>query len=79
MAVFICVLSADQANYQTLFGVLDNSFLVAYAVGMFFRFVAAAVSFPGVGAGRGSQPTHSGYSSVSLVGSSVSAFLCGTT
>lgn len=26
----------DQDNYQTLFGVLDNSFLVAYAVGMFF-------------------------------------------
>ncbi|XP_068457349.1 glucose-6-phosphate exchanger SLC37A2 [Clinocottus analis] len=25
-----------QANYQTLFGVLDNSFLVAYAFGMFF-------------------------------------------
>lgn len=26
----------DQDNYQTLFGVLDNCFLVAYAVGMFF-------------------------------------------
>uniref|UniRef100_G3QC20 Glucose-6-phosphate exchanger SLC37A2 n=1 Tax=Gasterosteus aculeatus aculeatus TaxID=481459 RepID=G3QC20_GASAC len=26
----------DQNNYQTLFGVLDNSFLVAYAIGMFF-------------------------------------------
>uniref|UniRef100_A0A8C6L2K9 Glucose-6-phosphate exchanger SLC37A2 n=1 Tax=Nothobranchius furzeri TaxID=105023 RepID=A0A8C6L2K9_NOTFU len=26
----------DQDNYQTLFGVLDNSFLVAYAIGMFF-------------------------------------------
>ncbi|KAM8899389.1 glucose-6-phosphate exchanger SLC37A2-like isoform 1-T2 [Spinachia spinachia] len=26
----------DQSNYQTLFGVLDNSFLVAYAIGMFF-------------------------------------------
>ncbi|XP_043997499.1 glucose-6-phosphate exchanger SLC37A2 [Gambusia affinis] len=26
----------DQGNYQTLFGVLDNSFLVAYAIGMFF-------------------------------------------
>ncbi|KAI3373924.1 hypothetical protein L3Q82_022493, partial [Scortum barcoo] len=25
----------DQDNYQTLFGVLDNSFLVAYAIGMF--------------------------------------------
>uniref|UniRef100_A0A8C2ZX14 Glucose-6-phosphate exchanger SLC37A2 n=1 Tax=Cyclopterus lumpus TaxID=8103 RepID=A0A8C2ZX14_CYCLU len=25
-----------QDNYQTLFGVLDNSFLVAYAIGMFF-------------------------------------------
>uniref|UniRef100_A0A8C9T3K5 Glucose-6-phosphate exchanger SLC37A2 n=1 Tax=Scleropages formosus TaxID=113540 RepID=A0A8C9T3K5_SCLFO len=25
-----------QNNYQTLFGVLDNSFLVAYAIGMFF-------------------------------------------
>ncbi|XP_076017490.1 glucose-6-phosphate exchanger SLC37A2 [Genypterus blacodes] len=26
----------DQDNYNTLFGVLDNSFLVAYAIGMFF-------------------------------------------
>ncbi|XP_054879435.1 glucose-6-phosphate exchanger SLC37A2 [Poeciliopsis prolifica] len=26
----------DQGNYQTLFGVLDNSFLIAYAIGMFF-------------------------------------------
>ncbi|XP_061557980.1 glucose-6-phosphate exchanger SLC37A2 isoform X2 [Phycodurus eques] len=26
----------DQDNYKTLFGVLDNSFLVAYAIGMFF-------------------------------------------
>uniref|UniRef100_A0A8C6L5M3 Glucose-6-phosphate exchanger SLC37A2 n=1 Tax=Nothobranchius furzeri TaxID=105023 RepID=A0A8C6L5M3_NOTFU len=26
----------NQDNYQTLFGVLDNSFLVAYAIGMFF-------------------------------------------
>ncbi|KAM7398402.1 hypothetical protein PAMA_006352 [Pampus argenteus] len=26
----------DQDNYQTLFGVVDNSFLVAYAIGMFF-------------------------------------------
>ncbi|XP_033834243.1 glucose-6-phosphate exchanger SLC37A2 [Periophthalmus magnuspinnatus] len=26
----------DQNNYKTLFGVLDNCFLVAYAVGMFF-------------------------------------------
>uniref|UniRef100_A0A8C6SDG1 Glucose-6-phosphate exchanger SLC37A2 n=1 Tax=Neogobius melanostomus TaxID=47308 RepID=A0A8C6SDG1_9GOBI len=26
----------DQDNYQTLFGLLDNCFLVAYAVGMFF-------------------------------------------
>uniref|UniRef100_A0A3Q2QZM1 Glucose-6-phosphate exchanger SLC37A2 n=1 Tax=Fundulus heteroclitus TaxID=8078 RepID=A0A3Q2QZM1_FUNHE len=26
----------DQDNYQTLFGVLDNSFLIAYAIGMFF-------------------------------------------
>ncbi|KAM9846314.1 glucose-6-phosphate exchanger SLC37A2 isoform 1-T1 [Aulostomus maculatus] len=26
----------DQDNYQMLFGVLDNSFLVAYAIGMFF-------------------------------------------
>uniref|UniRef100_A0A3P9BTE4 Glucose-6-phosphate exchanger SLC37A2 n=1 Tax=Maylandia zebra TaxID=106582 RepID=A0A3P9BTE4_9CICH len=26
----------DQDNYQTLFGVLDNCFLVAYAIGMFF-------------------------------------------
>ncbi|XP_048839079.1 glucose-6-phosphate exchanger SLC37A2 isoform X1 [Brienomyrus brachyistius] len=26
----------DQDNYQTLFGALDNSFLVAYAIGMFF-------------------------------------------
>nr|XP_046266303.1 glucose-6-phosphate exchanger SLC37A2 isoform X2 [Scatophagus argus] len=25
----------DEDNYQTLFGVLDNSFLVAYAIGMF--------------------------------------------
>ncbi|XP_047463806.1 glucose-6-phosphate exchanger SLC37A2 [Mugil cephalus] len=25
----------DQDNYQTLFGVLDNSFLIAYAIGMF--------------------------------------------
>ncbi|XP_034746355.1 glucose-6-phosphate exchanger SLC37A2 [Etheostoma cragini] len=26
----------DRDNYKTLFGVLDNSFLVAYAIGMFF-------------------------------------------
>ncbi|KAJ8388323.1 hypothetical protein AAFF_G00134770 [Aldrovandia affinis] len=26
----------DQDNYNTLFGALDNSFLVAYAIGMFF-------------------------------------------
>ncbi|XP_046874003.1 glucose-6-phosphate exchanger SLC37A2 isoform X1 [Hypomesus transpacificus] len=26
----------DKDNYQTLFGALDNSFLIAYAVGMFF-------------------------------------------
>ncbi|XP_054611694.1 glucose-6-phosphate exchanger SLC37A2 isoform X1 [Dunckerocampus dactyliophorus] len=26
----------DQNNYKTLFGALDNSFLVAYAIGMFF-------------------------------------------
>uniref|UniRef100_A0A673XNN6 Glucose-6-phosphate exchanger SLC37A2 n=1 Tax=Salmo trutta TaxID=8032 RepID=A0A673XNN6_SALTR len=26
----------DQDNYQTLFGAVDNSFLVAYAIGMFF-------------------------------------------
>ncbi|KAJ4918683.1 hypothetical protein JOQ06_022465 [Pogonophryne albipinna] len=26
----------DQDNYQTLFGILDNCFLVAYAIGMFF-------------------------------------------
>uniref|UniRef100_A0A3Q1FMW4 Glucose-6-phosphate exchanger SLC37A2 n=1 Tax=Acanthochromis polyacanthus TaxID=80966 RepID=A0A3Q1FMW4_9TELE len=32
----ICILPTDQDNYQTLFGVLDNSFLVAYAIGMFF-------------------------------------------
>ncbi|KAM6983986.1 glucose-6-phosphate exchanger SLC37A2 [Tautogolabrus adspersus] len=25
----------DQDNYQTLFGILDNSFLIAYAIGMF--------------------------------------------
>uniref|UniRef100_A0A8C9ZKG7 Glucose-6-phosphate exchanger SLC37A2 n=1 Tax=Sander lucioperca TaxID=283035 RepID=A0A8C9ZKG7_SANLU len=33
---FICVVPLDQDNYKTLFGVLDNSFLVAYAIGMFF-------------------------------------------
>jgi len=33
----------DQDNYKTLFGVLDNSFLVAYAIGMFFRFVCAVI------------------------------------
>ncbi|TNM84455.1 glucose-6-phosphate exchanger SLC37A2 [Takifugu rubripes] len=26
----------DQSNYKTLFGILDNCFLVAYAIGMFF-------------------------------------------
>lgn len=31
--------SVDQSNYKTLFGVLDNCFLVAYAIGMFFRYV----------------------------------------
>lgn len=36
---FIVVFSLDQNNYQTLFGYLDNSFLVAYAIGMFIRFV----------------------------------------
>lgn len=43
----IFVISLDQDNYQTLFGVLDNCFLVAYAIGMFIRFVCA-------GAGRSS-------------------------
>lgn len=38
---FICVVSVDQENYQTLFGALDNCFLVAYAIGMFIRFVCA--------------------------------------
>ncbi|KAA8586540.1 hypothetical protein FQN60_000376 [Etheostoma spectabile] len=33
---FICVVPLDRDNYKTLFGVLDNSFLVAYAIGMFF-------------------------------------------
>uniref|UniRef100_A0A7N8XVP2 Glucose-6-phosphate exchanger SLC37A2 n=1 Tax=Mastacembelus armatus TaxID=205130 RepID=A0A7N8XVP2_9TELE len=33
---FVCGVSLDQNNYQTLFGILDNSFLVAYAIGMFF-------------------------------------------
>uniref|UniRef100_A0AAX7TWF0 Glucose-6-phosphate exchanger SLC37A2 n=1 Tax=Astatotilapia calliptera TaxID=8154 RepID=A0AAX7TWF0_ASTCA len=33
---FLCFLVKDQDNYQTLFGVLDNCFLVAYAIGMFF-------------------------------------------
>uniref|UniRef100_A0A671NZZ4 Glucose-6-phosphate exchanger SLC37A2 n=1 Tax=Sinocyclocheilus anshuiensis TaxID=1608454 RepID=A0A671NZZ4_9TELE len=28
--------NSDQNNYQNLFGVLDNCFLVAYAIGMFF-------------------------------------------
>lgn len=36
---FIVVFSLDQNNYQSLFGYLDNSFLVAYAIGMFIRFV----------------------------------------
>lgn len=40
----ICVISPDQDNYQTLFGVLDNSFLVAYAIGMFFRCVCAVAT-----------------------------------
>ncbi len=35
--VFLC-LNSDQNNYQNLFGVLDNCFLVAYAIGMFFRY-----------------------------------------
>lgn len=36
----ICLLSypLDQDNYQNLFGWLDNCFLVAYAIGMFFRY-----------------------------------------
>uniref|UniRef100_A0A672ZDI2 Glucose-6-phosphate exchanger SLC37A2 n=1 Tax=Sphaeramia orbicularis TaxID=375764 RepID=A0A672ZDI2_9TELE len=32
----VFVLFLDQDNYQALFGVLDNCFLVAYAIGMFF-------------------------------------------
>lgn len=36
----------DQDNYKTLFGILDNSFLVAYAIGMFFRFVYLATGRP---------------------------------
>lgn len=43
---FIFAISLDQDNYQTLFGVLDNSFLVAYAIGMFIRFVCAAAGRP---------------------------------
>lgn len=70
-----CVLPADQDNYQTLFGVLDNSFLIAYAIGMFFRFVAADSS----PANTFNSRTHSRSSSVSPVGSLESAFLCGTT
>lgn len=36
--VFIIIFNPDQDNYQTLFGAVDNSFLVAYAIGMFFRY-----------------------------------------
>uniref|UniRef100_A0A3Q3JB91 Glucose-6-phosphate exchanger SLC37A2 n=1 Tax=Monopterus albus TaxID=43700 RepID=A0A3Q3JB91_MONAL len=32
----LSVISVDRKNYETLFGVLDNCFLVAYAIGMFF-------------------------------------------
>uniref|UniRef100_A0A8C5C7U6 Glucose-6-phosphate exchanger SLC37A2 n=1 Tax=Gadus morhua TaxID=8049 RepID=A0A8C5C7U6_GADMO len=32
----LCFLFVDQDNYKTLYGMLDNSFLVAYAIGMFF-------------------------------------------
>lgn len=78
---FICVVSPDRDNYQTLFGVLDNCFLVAYAIGMFIRFVCTLA------------PRHqccclsvsflSSEESSSLVvfaaGSLESACLCGTT
>lgn len=45
--VSVCVLSSDQDNYQTLFGVLDNCFLVAYAIGMFIRWVCVCVTSHG--------------------------------
>lgn len=35
--------SSDKDNYQTLFGALDNCFLVAYAIGMFIRCVCFCV------------------------------------
>lgn len=38
MVIFLCASSVDNSNYKTLFGVLDNCFLVAYAIGMFFRY-----------------------------------------
>lgn len=41
---FLCVSCVDQSNYKTLFGVLDNCFLVAYAIGMFFRYAFMILS-----------------------------------
>lgn len=38
IVIFLCVSSVDHSNYKTLFGILDNCFLVAYAIGMFFRY-----------------------------------------
>lgn len=45
--VSVFVVSPDQDNYQTLFGVLDNCFLVAYAIGMFIRWVWMCVTSHG--------------------------------
>lgn len=38
IVIFLGVSSVDHSNYKTLFGILDNCFLVAYAIGMFFRY-----------------------------------------
>lgn len=38
IVIFLCASSVDNSNYKTLFGILDNCFLVAYAIGMFFRY-----------------------------------------
>lgn len=43
-AVSLIISFPDGDNYKELFGALDNAFLVAYAIGMFIRYLTALPS-----------------------------------
>lgn len=81
VTTLIFVTSPDQDNYQTLFGVLDNCFLVAYAIGMFFRFVYLCCwqTLPCICLRTRPASIHNHCPVAVTVGYLESACLCGTT